>query len=214
MELFGSLLDAIKTAIRRLVHGVAIGLNRLSGGKVSPNAVTIVGFLGHLPIAWLIYRQQLVAAAVLLVVFGLFDTLDGELARVQQRTSALGMLLDSTADRLKEIVLYCGLTAYVVQIGRPFLAVAAVAALGTSMSTSYISARGDVVMTTHRPAGHTVNKSLRGGLLPFEIRMFLIVVGLLFNLIPAILYIILVLASITVLERLARVTRRLKHVQS
>jgi len=205
-------LDAIRAVVRRAMRTVAIGLNRISGGKVSPNSVTIVGFLAHIPIAWLIYKQHLVLAAGLLVIFGLMDTLDGQLARLQKSASAVGMLLDSTTDRMKEVLLYSGITAFVVTTGHPSLAVVAVGALGASMCTSYINAWGDVVMTASHLGGHTVNKSLRGGFLPFEVRMFLLVVALLFNQVGVILYIILVLATLTAFERLMRVTRKLKDV--
>lgn len=206
------ILDAARSAVRRVMRVVAIGLNHITGGKLLPNTVTIVGFLAHMPIAWLIYKQHLVLAAVLLIIFGLMDTLDGQLAKVQGSTSAVGMLLDSTTDRMKEVFLYCGIAAFLVETGQPSLTVVAIGALGASMSTSYINAWGDVVMTAHKRVGHTVNKSLRGGLLPFEVRMFLIVVALLFNQIEVVLYIILTLASLTAFERLIRVTRRLNNV--
>jgi CDP-diacylglycerol---glycerol-3-phosphate 3-phosphatidyltransferase len=208
------LLDAVRSAVRRVMRVVAIGLNHISGGKLSPNTVTIVGFLAHIPIAWLIYQQQLVVGAILLVVFGLMDTLDGQLAKVQNSASSVGMLLDSTTDRMKEVLLYCGVAAFLVSTGQAWLTVVAIGALGASMSTSYINAWGDVVMSANHLKNHKVNKSLRGGFLPFEVRMFLLVIALLFNQFGLILYVILVLASLTAFERLMRVARRLKDVQN
>src|SRR5205085_12126990 len=91
-------LDAVRDMVRAVMRTVARGLNRLTGGKLSPNAVTIVGLLAHLPIAYFIATGRLTLAAVLLVIFGLFDTLDGELARLQKRASNIGMFLDSATD--------------------------------------------------------------------------------------------------------------------
>ncbi len=88
----------------------------------------------------------------------------------------------------------------------------AVGALGASLCTSYINAWGDVVMSASKLGGHAINKSLRGGFLPYEIRMFLLVIALLFNQLGIVLYIILILATLTAFERLARIIRRLKHV--
>jgi CDP-diacylglycerol--glycerol-3-phosphate 3-phosphatidyltransferase len=192
------------------MHAVAVGLNRASGGKITPNFITMLGLVAHIPIAWAIYQQHLVLGAVLLVIFGLMDTLDGELARLQKRTSAVGMLLDSTTDRMKEVILYLGLSAYLVKTGQPYISVVALGALGASMTTSYINAWGDVVMTSYQQPGHIVNKTLRGGFLPFEVRMFLIVVGLLFNQLPLVLYLVLTLTTVTAFERLRRVGKRLQ----
>lgn len=205
-----NLIDTCRSGVKNVMRGVARMLNKASAGKISPIAITLLGFSAHIPIAWLIYKQYLILAAILLIIFGLMDTLDGELARLQKSTSAVGMLLDSTTDRMKEVILYCGIGAYVVQTGQPYLAVVAIGALGASMSTSYINAWGDVVMNAYHVSGHVVNKSLRGGFLPFEVRMFLLVVALFFNQLGIVLCIILVLATYTAIERLLRVTHRLK----
>src|SRR5688572_773856 len=103
------LIDAVRAGIRKVMHHVAVWLNRLTGGKLSPDLVTIVGLVMHIPIALLIGTgDHNILAALLLVVFGLFDTLDGELARLQNRSSVRGMLLDASTDRMKETLLYVG----------------------------------------------------------------------------------------------------------
>lgn len=210
MKPVNSTLDAVRMPVRHLMHAIAVGLNRISGGKISPNFITILGLSAHIPIAWVVYQQHLILGAVLLIIFGLMDTLDGELARLQNRTSAVGMLLDSTTDRMKEVLLYLGISAYLVKTGQPYISVVALGALGASMTTSYINAWGDVVMTSYKQSGHIVNKTVRGGFLPFEVRMFLLVVGLLLNQLPFVLYLIFILVTMTAFERLMRVAKRLK----
>ena len=59
-----------------------------------------------------IINNQLPQAALLLAVFGLFDTLDGELARLQGTESPQGAFLDSVTDRMKEILVYVGLAVW------------------------------------------------------------------------------------------------------
>lgn len=206
------LLDLIRNAVKAVMRKIAGVLNSVTDGKLSPNAVTIAGFLAHIPIAYLIARQHTVLAAVLLVFFGLFDTLDGELARLQKRASPIGMLLDSVTDRMKEILIYVGITALLVETGQYYTTILAVGALGASMCTTYINAWGDVVMTAHKSAGHAINKTIRGGFLPFEIRMTLLVAALLSSQLKVILTVILVLATFTAFERLLRVIRKLKDV--
>ncbi len=208
-------MDAIKQTIRRPIHWLAVWLNRLSGSKLTPNAVTYIGLCMHVPIALLIARQHNLWAAGLLVIFGLFDTLDGELARLQKRESPYGMLLDSATDRIKEILLYTGLAyAIIASTGRPYLAVWAVAACGCSLLTSYINAWGDAITAKLNIPGHASNKAFRGGLFPFEVRMAVIVLGLLSNRLALAVIVIAIGAGYTALSRIVRVAAKLKQADA
>src|SRR5688572_7719398 len=105
--------------MRTGLRHVARWIDRVSGGRVSPSAVTIFGVLMHLPIAIMIARGRFLVAAILLFIFGLFDTLDGELARLQKKASPRGMLLDATTDRMKEVMLYSGAAYFFTTSGYP-----------------------------------------------------------------------------------------------
>lgn len=196
------------------MHGVAEVLDSASGGKLTPNTVTIVGLLVHIPVAVLIAEQQFYWAAAGLVVFGLFDTLDGELARLQKRESPVGGLLDSVTDRMKEIMLYTGAGwAIIAQTGRPYLAVWAVAACGCALLTSYVNAAGDVAMHKLGGTAHATNKAFRGGLFPFEIRMLVLLVGLLSGRLTLAVIIIALGAALTAITRFIRVLKAVRaHV--
>ncbi len=204
-------LQKIRDPIRGFVGRLAAWLDRASGGKISPDMVTLVGLVMHVPIAVLIATQHNFWAAGLLVVFGLFDTLDGALARVQHATGPRGMLLDSITDRMKEILLYIG-AAYgiIAGTGRPYLAVWAVAACGCSLLTSYINAWGDAVMSRYKMGQHTTNNSFRGGFFPFEVRMFVLVIGLLSGRVALAVIIIALGAAYTAAERLVRILSKLR----
>jgi phosphatidylglycerophosphate synthase len=205
-----ALLQKIREPIRSFIGKIAVVLNKLSGGRVTAEMVTLFGFAMHVPIAILIATQYNVWAAVLLVIFGLFDTLDGAMARVQNTLGPRGMLLDSTTDRMKEILLYIGAAyAIIAGTGRPYLAVWAVAACGCSLLTSYINAWGDAVMARYHVDKHTTNKSFRGGLFPFEVRMFVLVVGLLSDRVALAVIVIAIGAAYTALSRLLRVFGKL-----
>lgn len=193
---------------------IARGLNSLSGARLTPNVVTLASLAGHVPIAWLISQGYLDYGAIGLIIFGLFDTLDGELARLQERASATGMLLDSSTDRMKEVLLYAGIVAFLLDMGSETAIIAAVGALGASLITSYLNAWGEVVMATvPRKLGHQVNKALRTGILGFEVRMTLLVIGLITNQLEIIIYIILALAVLTVVQRLLNIISRLKEAE-
>lgn len=198
------------------MRSIARGLNWLTKGKLHPNVVTFIGFLMHIPIAYLIGQGELVWSAILLIIFGLFDTLDGELARLQNRSSSLGMLLDSVSDRMKEVLLYMGVGYYLVttafqadkDVG--YFALVTIAACGGSLLVSYVNAWGEAVLTRAQKAQHQVNQAFRTGLMKYEIRMFLLVVGLLFDWLLTVVVIIALLSWTTALERLFNVSRRLK----
>jgi archaetidylinositol phosphate synthase len=209
------MIEYIKRAIRRIMRSVAHVLNKVSGGKVTPNGVTLFGVAMHIPIAWLIATHYNIWAAALLLVFGLFDTLDGELARMQNRASLKGRLLDSVTDRVKEVMLYVGVAyAIIANSNHPYLAVWAVAACGCSLLTSYVNAAGDSIMAGKKSVEHASNKAFRGGLLPFEIRMFILIVGLLANQVAPAVIIIALGAAYTALSRLYRVLGRLTEANA
>lgn len=206
-----ALLDKVRALVRSIMRRFAVVLNQLTGGKLHPDTVTIVGCLMHIPIAWLIAsRQHYVLAAILLLVFGLFDTLDGELSRLQKRSSARGMLLDASTDRIKEVLLYTG-AAYALALSKhPTMAVWAVAACGASLCVSYIKAKGESAIATTKQYDHAaLNHLFKDGLLTFEIRMFVLMVGLFANRLDVVLVFIAVLASYTALQRLVRISRAL-----
>jgi phosphatidylglycerophosphate synthase len=204
-----NLLDTVRRLIQKQMSVLAGGLNTLSGGKLSPNAITLVGFAMHLPIAYLIAAQQNYWAAGLLVVFGLFDALDGALARLQGKASNAGMLLDASTDRMKEVLLYTGAAYAIVQAGRPNMAAWSVLACGASLCVSYIKAKGETAVAGGKLSANEVNRLFQDGLGRFEIRMFLLVVGLLADrLILAVVFIAL-LSTYTAFERLVKISRKL-----
>jgi CDP-diacylglycerol--glycerol-3-phosphate 3-phosphatidyltransferase len=203
-------LEAVKQAVRRVMRHLAAALHAVTGGRLTPNTVTVIGLLAHVPIAWLIAMQHFYWAAAGLVVFGLFDTLDGELARLQKRESPSGALLDSITDRVKEVILYAAAAwAIIAQTGHAYFAVWAVVACGCALLTSYVNAAGDVAV--HKLGRqHATNSAFRGGLFPFEIRMFVLLLGLLSNhLAPAIIA-IAVGAGLTAAMRLLRIFKTLQ----
>lgn len=203
------LLDACRNLVRKFMKSVAHALNNISGGKLSPNTITLVGLCMHIPIAWLIAYEYFGYAAVGLVIFGLFDTLDGELARLQKRASNAGMLLDASTDRMKEVILYCGAAFALVAQNNPYYAVWAVAACGASLCVSYIKAKGETAVAGGKFTANEINRLFQDGLGRFEVRMFLLVVGLLLNKLAIVLVVITVISVYTAFERLIKITRKL-----
>lgn len=200
---------------RQIVRGVmkkaAYFLDKISGGRVSPNSITIIGLLAHIPIALLIATDQYTASAVLLVVFGLFDALDGELARLQNKASPAGMLLDASTDRIKEAFLYTG-AAFSISVGsQPTWAFIAVAACGGALSVSYIKAKGEsAIATSGEKISHAeLNRLFSDGLASFDVRILIFIIGLLTSQIIVSLAVIATLSLGTAIYRLAHISKYL-----
>lgn len=204
-------MDKLKQAVRRLVRQVAVFVNWVSGGRVTPNAVTVFGVLMHGPIAVLIGLGDFVLAAILLVIFGLFDTLDGELARLQKRASLRGMLLDASTDRMKEVMLYTGAAYVLAGTTSPRTAVWAAAACGASICVSYVKAKGEgaIASQKHDIPHAVLNRMFSNGVFSFEIRMALLVIGLAIGQLAPVLVVIAIGAALTALYRLILISRRL-----
>lgn len=199
---------AIRSGVRAVLYQVARLLNTISAGKITPDSITITSLLVHIPIAWLIATAHPLKAGALLVVFGLFDALDGELARLQGKASNRGAFLDSVTDRLKEILLYVGATYFFVSQDRAEMAVWATAAIGVAVTVSYVNAVGDVVVNRQKVANHDTNKAFRIGL-SYDLRIFLFLLGLVTGNLPLAVIVITVLSLLTIFIRMANVIKKL-----
>lgn len=184
-------------------------LNTISGGRITPNYITFTGFGLHILIAILIATRHNIWAGVLLLVFGLFDALDGALARLQKTDGPKGMLLDSITDRMKEVILYSGVAYALVATGTTYGVVWAVAACGASLLVSYVNAWGEVVIGSSKSTDHTTNRSFRSGVMTFEIRMFFIWIGLLSNQLLPLVVFLAIASTLTALGRLRSVMQKL-----
>ena len=60
-----AIVDLIKKIIRSFMQQIAKAINKLSGGKISPNFITIFGLIGHIPIVYFIAQGQLKIAGIL-----------------------------------------------------------------------------------------------------------------------------------------------------
>jgi phosphatidylinositol phosphate synthase len=84
----------------------------LASRGVSPDHLTILGLCLSLLAALLLGRGSFFAAGFILLVAGLCDILDGDVARERGMTSVFGAFLDSTLDRVSEGALFVGLAYF------------------------------------------------------------------------------------------------------
>jgi CDP-diacylglycerol---glycerol-3-phosphate 3-phosphatidyltransferase len=163
---------------------------------IHPNHVTIFGCMLFVAAALMAAASRWYSALVLVILGSLMDGLDGVLARESGKTTVFGGVLDSTCDRITEMVLLGGLAYYYLQQGNSELVPGTMlcfTALCASVLVSYIKARCEA-------AGIPCNR----GILQRPERLILFCVGLLAG--PHIMIWILGLvtgaAAITVIQRM------------
>lgn len=209
MKLLNQFIDVIRNAIKALMSALAITLNKATGGKLSADVITLIGLFSHIPIAWLIAVQKNYLAAGLLVFFGLFDSVDGALARAQKKSSSRGMLLDASTDRIKEVILYIGASSALVASGYASWAGWAVAACGASLVVSYVKAKGETAISDKKLSPSDINRIFADGIMRYEIRMFVLIVGLLTNTLRYALVFIAVTSALTAIGRFHKISQKL-----
>ena len=111
--------------------------------RITPNAVTIIGFLGICAAAGLALARQWVLASLVFIAAGLVDSLDGLLARYQNKVTAFGAFLDSTLDRLAEGVIIGAIGITFAQDDNIWGLAACFVALTASFLVSYARARAE-----------------------------------------------------------------------
>ena len=161
---------ATRQRVRDLATPIARALGRLG---LTPNALTLIGFVGTCIAAAAAASQSWLIAGVLVILFGIFDLFDGTLARATGRESKFGAFLDSTLDRAGEAVVYLGIAIGCIAGGFDLGAVFAAAAMGAAFMVSYTRAKSESL-------GFTPGTGMANiGLAPREVRIAILALGLL-----------------------------------
>jgi CDP-diacylglycerol--glycerol-3-phosphate 3-phosphatidyltransferase len=214
---------ATRNRVRGMAVPVALALGRLG---LTPNMLTIIGFLGTCAAAIAAANQAWLAAGILLLAFGIFDLFDGALARATGRASKFGAFLDSVFDRWGEGVFYLGMVWGTLEMGLWRPVVLAAAAMASAFMVSYARAKSESLDVTQATGMAAV------GLAPREVRIAILALGLIVaGFLPGIpqdmdlpgamayplsaialelaLALIVVLATITTIQRILHVKRQL-----
>lgn len=142
--------DFLQKVIYHVIDPIISGMIKIG---LTPNLVTIIGFvLNVVATAMFIYagygfvggNTELVGWAGGVILFaGLFDMMDGRLARRGNMSSTFGALLDSTLDRYSELCTLFGITLYLLQAGWFWSGVITFVAMVGSIMVSYVRARAE-----------------------------------------------------------------------
>ncbi len=172
----------------------------LSQLGVSPLGVTVFGVVLSVIGAVFVARGYLFTGGVILILGGLCDTVDGSLARRQKRVTDFGAFLDSTVDRIAEVVYLGALVFYFFgrePVNRVVVFFIFVAITG-SFLTSYARARAE-----------GLGMECKVGWLERAERVTLLIVGLLLG-----RYVLIVMIFVIAVFSVITFIQRVKHVRT
>jgi CDP-diacylglycerol--glycerol-3-phosphate 3-phosphatidyltransferase len=168
-------------------------------GVIKPNHLTFIGLLVTLVAAVFLALGLWIAAGIAIIVAGLFDLLDGAVARSQGRVTAFGAFLDSVIDRYSDFTLFIGLFYYYATNGHSSL-----------LLLACLAAMGSFLVSFTRARAETVIPSCKVGIMERPERIILLACGALFNWMIYILWILTILTHITVIQRILYTRKRLR----
>lgn len=202
-------MDKIVAFVKSAMYHVAGFLDYWTKGKIKPAHITTLSLLGHIPVAWALVSCRPVLAAVLLAVFGLMDALDGALARYQNSATLSGMFFDAVSDRIKEVIVYSALAVYGFKHFESDMLWMIVALCGSSILVSYTKAKGEMAVSGSKTDPQKLNRIFSVGIASYEIRMVIIIVGLLFGILELLIPLLVAANLVTVALRFLVVTKEL-----
>lgn len=163
----------------------------LSFFHINPNILTFTGVLFSFWAAWHFGHGEFRAGATVVILAGLFDMLDGEVARVSGTETRFGAFYDSVIDRYSDIILLQGLMVWYARQQRlEYVVLVGVAFMGAVM-TSYTRARAESLIA-----------NCKVGFMERPERIVLLILGGLFNRMEAVLWVLAVLGNWTVINRI------------
>lgn len=151
-SMFKRFRDSLQQGIYFVINPFVRFLIRIG---VTPNMVTTIGLLGNIAAAIIFVYAGYTATqtdmnyglltwgGVVIILFSLFDMLDGQVARLGNMTSTFGAMYDSVLDRYCELFTLGGLSYYLIQTGYIIGALITFVALVGSIMVSYVRARAE-----------------------------------------------------------------------
>ena len=141
--------DYLQQLIYKILNPIVRGMIKVG---ITPNFITTTGFLLNLVAAGILVYAALFTwkdlsclgwAGGIILFAGLFDMMDGRVARVGNMSSTFGALYDSVLDRYSELVTLCGICYYLFAWGYFVSSIIAFVALIGSLMVSYVRARAE-----------------------------------------------------------------------
>jgi CDP-diacylglycerol---glycerol-3-phosphate 3-phosphatidyltransferase len=183
--------------------------NRLIESRLTPNAISLTGLAGNLVAAVLVWQEYFFLGGVAFILGSIMDTLDGRYSRMSGKGTPFGAFLDSTLDRIEEGIVLTAVAAYFATQGDELAVAAVVVAVLASLMVSYTRARAEAL-----------GVECKVGIASRAVRVVILSVGLVFakgaglgdfELLAPAVYVLAVLSTITVFQRIFHVRRELSR---
>jgi CDP-diacylglycerol---glycerol-3-phosphate 3-phosphatidyltransferase len=187
--------DEMRVRTRFIIDPIVTFMARY---KLSPDLLTVVGMLAHFLFAWLIAIGEMRWAGVAMLVLSPLDAFDGALSRkLGRKQGGFGAFLDSTLDRLAEIILFGGfIYYYMVQNDPQMLAVA------------YVAVTGSLMVSYSRAKAESLGYDSKIGVASRVERYFFMIIMLILNLPEIALWVLAVLTYVTLAQRMYHVWKQ------
>ena len=186
---------ACNQVILLIVRGLALS-------RIHPNVLTFLGLVINIGAAALLAVGQFRWAGLVIIGAGLFDMVDGRVARETNRVTRFGGFFDSVLDRYSDLALLVGLLVWYGSINRPFYVVLTALAMTGSVMVSYTRARAENSIPT-----------CKVGFMERPERVVLVIIGALFDRMAPVLWVIAVLANLTVVHRMTFTFQEAKRLE-
>jgi CDP-diacylglycerol---glycerol-3-phosphate 3-phosphatidyltransferase len=183
---------------RVLLYGIVRGLALT---KISPNVLTFIGLVINVIAAMLFgyasgddHWRMFLYAGLVIIGAGVFDMVDGRVARATNQVTAFGGFFDSVIDRYSDVALFFGLLVYYARASRFFYIGLVAFVMVSSLMVSYTRARAESLIG-----------SCKVGFMERPERIVLIIIGALFEkwgAMAPVLWVLAVLSTITVVHRI------------
>jgi CDP-diacylglycerol--glycerol-3-phosphate 3-phosphatidyltransferase len=164
--------------------------------RVSPNVLTVLGLLAGAAVGFFYAAERPGLAAAFIVVCGIFDILDGKVAKNADRKSLFGAIFDSSMDRYSEFFIYVGLAYYFRH--------------GWGLWLMFVAFLGSTMVSYTRARAEGLGVDCRVGMMQRAERLVLLFLGTLVGIVfrvfdPAVLAVmafIAVISNFTALQRI------------
>ena len=186
-------------------------VNGLALTRISPNVLTFIGLVINTGAAVLFgfanahnNVRMFLLAGLVIIGAGIFDMVDGRVARQTDQVTVFGAFFDSVIDRYSDVVLFFGLLVYYARGNRFFYVVLVAFVMVTSLMVSYTRARAEALIG-----------SCKVGFMERPERIVLVILGALCNrwgVMAPVLWVLAIISTITVIHRITYTYQQTRHL--
>src|SRR5882724_6888190 len=183
----------------KIIRGI---VTALALSRVHPNVLTFIGLLINIWAAFLFAAGNFRWGAVIVIAAGLFDMVDGRVARQTNQVTRFGGFFDSVLDRYSDLGVLVGLLVYYASINRFFYVVLTAIVMTGTVMVSYTRARAENLIP-----------KCKVGFLERPERVVLLIIGGLFDRMAPVLWVLALLSNVTVIHRMIYTWKETKQLE-